>query len=248
MFSEELAEKSLAELRAMGRAREIPNLNKLRKGELIAILSGEEEAPKPAKRGRKPSGKNAKMMKRQPNRQSPLPRRLKAAGRIALLRFRNLQHRKRSFLSSRKQSRKCSPAVPGLPVRESLNLAKMLRNLWSCSRLRSRKRKRLRSPQGRNRTSRQIPARKNTVPAIKKKRQRQKRLPPTAVFTARKPPAIPETGMNAIRGGIGSRVRMGRGPAAIRTAVTKPLPERLRGGETARILRSARRNGSDIPL
>lgn len=60
MFSEELAEKSLAELRAMGRAREIPNLNKLRKGELIAILSGEEEAPKPAKRGRKPSGKNAK--------------------------------------------------------------------------------------------------------------------------------------------------------------------------------------------
>lgn len=184
----------------MGRAREIPNLNKLRKGELIAILSGEEEAPKPAKRGRKPSGKNAKMMKRQPNRQSPLPRRLKAAGRIALLRFRSLQHRKRSFLSSRKQSRKCPPAVPGLPVRESLNLAKMLRNLWSCSRLRSRKRKRLRSPQGRNRTSRQIPARKNTAPAIKKKRQRQKRLPPTAVFTARKPPAIPETGMNAIRG------------------------------------------------
>lgn len=54
MKFEELIEKSLMELRDMAKDRQIPNIKKLRKNELAAILAGDKAAPVPGKRGRKP--------------------------------------------------------------------------------------------------------------------------------------------------------------------------------------------------
>lgn len=57
MLFDELNEKSLMELRELAREKHVPNIKKMRKGELVAILSGQQEAPAAKKRGRKPGTK-----------------------------------------------------------------------------------------------------------------------------------------------------------------------------------------------
>lgn len=58
MFSkEELSQKTLEELYVLGKEKQLTNLKRLRKSELISILSGETEAPVSAKNGRKPEQK-----------------------------------------------------------------------------------------------------------------------------------------------------------------------------------------------
>lgn len=57
MLFDELNEKSLMELRELAKEKHVPNIKKMRKGELVAILSGQQEAPVAKKRGRKPGTK-----------------------------------------------------------------------------------------------------------------------------------------------------------------------------------------------
>lgn len=57
MTFDELMEKSLPELREIAKTQGIPNIKKLRKTDLAAILAGDAEAPVAAKRGRKPGTK-----------------------------------------------------------------------------------------------------------------------------------------------------------------------------------------------